>query len=194
MDNIRQSMTYLARRSSRSILVVLLSPVICGVGNAQVVAGYRAPTDLVDGAVMAVTGGCYLASAGRPVPGINTPAGGRAGEGITEHTSAPDWVSKTSDAPGRSRFSTLKTPEGDIWIRFDEATSRCSLIVRSTDSEKFRSALVESLAKGPDSTRQGSADGSESIVSGNSKFAWTIRVSTAATPDVVLVETTFAQK
>jgi hypothetical protein len=176
------------------VLVLLLSHVICGVGDAQVVAGYQAPTDMVDGAVMAVTGACYLASAGRPVPGINTPAGGHAGEGVTERTSAPDWVSKASDAPGRSRFSTLKTPEGDIWIRFDEATSRCSVIARSTDVAKFRSALVESLAKGPNSTRQSSADGSESIVSGNSKFAWTTRVSTAATPDVVLLETTFAQK
>ena len=130
MDNIRLSMTYLARRSSRSIFVAMLSSAICAVGSAQAMPGYRAPTDMVDGAVMAVTGACYLASAGRPVPGINTPAGGHAGEGITERTSAPDWVSKASDAPGRSKFSTLTTPEGDIWIRFDEAT------------RKFRAAIM----------------------------------------------------
>jgi hypothetical protein len=187
MENMRLSMTHL-------VLAALLASATCVVGHAQIAPGYRAPTDMVDGAAMAVTAGCYLASAGRPVPGVNTPAGGRAGEGLTEQTSAPDWVGKASDASARSRFSTLNTPEGDVWIRFDEATSRCSVFTRPKDVAKFRSGIVESLAKSPNSKRETSADGSESIVSGSSKFAWTTRVSTATTADVVILETRFSQK
>jgi hypothetical protein len=158
--------------------------------------GFRAPTDTVDAAVMAVTGACWLASAGRPVPGVNLPADGNAGEGIREHKSAPDWVRNASEAKGRSRFSTLANPEGEIWIRFDEATARCSVIVRPSDVNRFRAAFSDSLINGSSEwTRETAVDGSESLAKVAPTFAWTSRVSIpVATPDVVLIETTFAKR
>jgi hypothetical protein len=156
--------------------------------------GYRAATDLVDGAVMTVISGCFLASARRPVPGINMPANGNAGEGLTEQRSAPDWVKKASAAKGRSRFSTLATPEGEIWIRFDESTARCSVIVRPTDIPKFRVAFSDSLAKGgtTELKRESAADGSESILKEDPTYVFTTRISVPSkSPDVVLIENTF---
>jgi len=166
-------------------------------GNAQVMPGMRAPTDLVDGSVMAVTSGCWLASARRPVAGINRPANGNEGEGIAEHVWAPEWVQAASAAEGRSRFATLTTPEGKIWIRFDEATARCSVIVRPPDVAKFRAAFGESLANGGTTVfkRESAADGSESFVNAAPTFAWTSRVSVPEkSPDVVLIETSFQEK
>jgi hypothetical protein len=179
----------------------LLALILCGFGilpaNTQVMPGMRAPNDLVDAAVMAVTGACHLASARRPVPGINAPADGLAGEGVNEHRSAPSWVEKASQARGRSRFATLASPDGLIWIRFDESTARCSVIVRPSDVGKFRSAFGDSLAKGGTAglKRESASDGSEMFLTEAPTFSWTTRVSVPAKlPDVVLIETRFAQK
>jgi hypothetical protein len=181
----------------KSLLVLALGTLCVVPGNAQVMPGMRAPNDMVDAAVMAVTGACGLASAGRPVPGINMPANGNAGEGITEHRSAPDWVKKASAAAGRSRFSTLASPEGMVWIRFDESTARCSVIVRPKDVAKFRSEFGDSLATGgpTELKRESAADGSESFQNETPDFSWTSRVSVAPEiPDVVLIETRFLTK
>ena len=186
-----------ARTAGKSLLVLALGALSVVTGNAQVMPGYRAPTDLVDGAVMTVISGCFLASAERPVPGINRPANGNAGEGLTEQRSAPDWVKEASAAKGRSRFSTLATPEGEIWIRFDESTARCSVIVRPTDVTKFRAAFSDSLAKGgaTELKRESAADGSESILNEDPTYVFTTRISVPAkTPDVVLIENTFRPK
>jgi len=189
-----------SRPSKTTIRKHLLGLVLCAVGvasaNAQVMPGMRAPNDLVDAAVMAVNSACMLASAGRPVPGINMPAGGNAGEGITERRSAPDWVKKVSASQGRSRFSTLASPEGEVWIRFDESTARCSVIVRRSDVEKFRSAFGDSFVKGSSELkREVAADGSELFLNEDAAFVWKTRVSSAATTsDVVLIETIFARK
>jgi hypothetical protein len=188
-----------ARRTIRAVGKPLLALAACALsiaGNAQVVPGYRAPNDLVDAAAMAVTGGCRLASANRPLPGINMPAGSLAGEGITEYKSAPDWVEKASASQGAARYSTLASPEGPVWIRFDESTARCSVIVRPSDVAQFRAAFAKSLAKGAtDMQQQTNADGSETFLTQAKTFAWVSRVSSpAVAPDVVLIETTFSQK
>lgn len=180
----------------KHLLGLVLCTVVAARANAQVVPGFRAPNDMVDAAVMAVTSACLLASAGRPVPGINVPAGGNAGEGITEHRSAPEWVKEVGAERGRSRFSTLASPEGEIWIRFDESTARCSVIVRPSNVSSFRTAFGDALAKGSsDLKREAAADGSETFLKGAPTFAWTTRVSSPATKsDVVLIETDFARK
>jgi hypothetical protein len=183
--------------TGKSWLLLALGTLSVVTGYAQVMPGMRAPADMVDAAVMAVTSACWLASAGRPVFGINLPAKGNAGEGVSEHRSAPAWVKKAGDAKGRSRFSTLASPEGMIWIRFDEDTARCSLIVRPTDVAKFRAAFGDSLATGgpADLKRESAADGSESIVNETPTFVWTSRVSVPPKmPDVVLIETSFRPK
>jgi hypothetical protein len=185
------------RTVGKALLLLAFGALSVETGNAQVMPGYRAATDLVDGAVMAVISGCFLASADRPVAGINRPANGNAGEGLTEQRSAPDWVKKASAAKGRSRFSTLATPEGEIWIRFDESTSRCSVIVRPTDVAKFRAAFGDSLATGgaTELKREHLADGSEAIVNEDASFVYTSRVSVSAkVPDAVLIENTFRPK
>ena len=180
-----------------SWLIGMLAMLGAAPADAQVMPGLRAPTDLVDGAVMATTSACWLASARRPVAGINRPAKDLAGEGLAEHVSAPDWVQKASAAEGRSRFATLATPEGKLWIRFDEETARCSVIVRPPDVETFRTAFGESLANGGTTRfkRETAADGSESFVNDEPTFAWTSRVSIPPdVPEAVLIETSFRPK
>lgn len=193
----RSTMTgFRTHQSQIRVLMTCATLTISVAAVAQIAPGYREPTDLVDGAIMAVTSGCYLAAAGRPVPGINKPSGGLAGKGVTEQESAPVWVTQASNSPNRVRYSTLGTPEGDIWIGFDETTSRCSVIARPVDVSKFRSAAGDLLVKGsPEVKREMATDGSESIVKGTQGFGWKSRVSTPTTaPDVVLIETDFLRK
>jgi hypothetical protein len=191
MKNNQSGIWAIPRLLSLGVFALLALP-----ANAQVMPGLRAPKDMVDAAVMAVTSACFLASAGRPVPGINVPSGDNAGKGITEHKAAPEWVKEVGAEQGRSRFSTLASPEGEVWIRFDASTARCSVIARPADVAKFRTAFGDSLAKGSSELkREIGVDGSETFLREGPAFAWTTRVSSpAAASAVVLIETDFAKK
>lgn len=104
---------------------------------AQLMPGFRAPDSKLDAVKMTHRTGCFLASANRPVPGINMDAGDLAGEGLTEKKQAPEWLASIQPISNQSRLATLDTPEGPIWITFDMDSGLCTIAVQTDDQAKF---------------------------------------------------------
>jgi len=119
------------------------SLLLASTADAQIGGGIRVPETQLDGVMQAHTFGCFLASAGRPVPGINLDAPDLMGEGLHSQTSAEPWLVEAVEIETGSTLATLDTPEGPVWIVFDGKTRACTVALQRSDVEAFRSQFVE---------------------------------------------------
>ncbi|HEX8241490.1 MAG TPA: hypothetical protein VF574_17270 [Allosphingosinicella sp.] len=112
---------------------------------AQIVPGTRAPettAELVGDAQMVV---CFLAAAGRPMPGLNMPLLGE--EGMTVLTQVPDPLARLVENRADQAILELKSPADPVWIVHDRSTRRCA-IYALTDPAPVEAKLMPILLGG----------------------------------------------
>ena len=128
----------------RNCWSILVAPAVIAAGGqsmAQIAPGLRKPETQLQAMGQALDMGCFLATAGRPVPGINQPLLGMKGEGLTPQEVAADWLSPLIATAGRNQVSLLKTPQGPVWIVFNLDNGDCNVAAKAAD----RTALLNGL-------------------------------------------------
>lgn len=115
--------------------------------RAQVAPGVRAPTSVADGVDQAFGLACFLATAGRPFPGLNMGME-LAGEGLRQPAPGdyPDDLRPVLDTLGGYDAVWLDAPGGKVWIFFDQRRKRCVIIPHPLDAPGIEEAAREAFA------------------------------------------------
>jgi len=132
-------------RLANIIAVVLLAFTGVAAANAQIAPGLAAPSTKIRGFAQAQNFGCFLALARRPVPGLNMDAPDLMGEGLTTEEHPPAWLSESFTFDDSATFSRLQTGEGDVWIAFEQADNRCTILSEVTMPDEFRYSLESAI-------------------------------------------------
>jgi hypothetical protein len=134
-------------RSLAPLLVLAGLAAVAAPASAQIVPGTRAPettAELVGDAQMIV---CFLAAAGRPMPGLNMPLLGE--EGMTVLAQVPDELAKFVENRPDQAILKLKSPADPVWIVHDRNSRRCA-IYALTDPAPVEAKLLPILLGGKD--------------------------------------------
>ncbi|HEX9966099.1 MAG TPA: hypothetical protein VGB04_14070 [Allosphingosinicella sp.] len=176
-------------RGARAALLVTALAALASTAAAQIVPGTRAPAttaELVGDAQMIV---CFLAAAGRPMPGLNMPLLGE--EGMTLLADVPEELAKFVEKRPGQAILKLKSPADPVWIVHDPGTRRCG-IYALTDPAPVEAKLVPDLLSGKNPWKRVEApagvDQAFALKIGSERFRTEItRPRSAGEPLLVLV-------
>jgi hypothetical protein len=133
----------------RTALALLAAPalLVSGEACAQMVPGFAPPKDVAD-AVGDSLFGCNLAAYGRPMAGLNSDFS-LAGEGLHPAGEVPAALKPLVNAT--TRTAVLDAPGGAVWIFFDTARRRCSVVPDPAETAAIDAVAARHFAPGPGS-------------------------------------------
>jgi hypothetical protein len=141
-----------------ALLLALIAPP-AATPAAQIAPGLRAPTSVADGVGDAWLSGCYFAATDRPAVGLNLPLGDLAGAGLHGPTAIPDELRAYIDTQADEvSVAVLDAPGGQVWMFFDAAAKRCTIVPQPAASEGIE-AQFDSLVRNDSDWHQVTRDG-----------------------------------
>ena len=156
---------------------------------AQIVPGFDPPATQAKAVRDGYGFACYLATAQRPLPGLNTRLLGVDGEGLKVEFSAPQWFTDVRPKNRSTSYATVDTPEGKVWFAYDRSDNSCTVAAQPKNLEAFRAELLPKFPDAPGSWKKsGGLDWRYTGSIDKEPLVWTVRYwETTTTPVAAFV-------